>query len=162
MENRMTITPFYWKLIGGGLAALLVGVFVASWLARGREIDRLKDWQSTVVLSATQATVEPDKKGNRKMLSPDQVPSAIAALRRTADNAESTLASIDQAALKDKAISDKLDAALDSILADNDKKAEGSNAAIKALLERKATGDREKDCAAMDADSQAPWTGWRN
>lgn len=158
----MTITPLYWKLIGGGLAALLIGVFVASWLARGREIDRLKEWQATVVLSATQATVEPDKKGKRKLLSPDQVPAAIAALKRTADNAESTLANIDRAALKDKAISDKLDAALDSLLADNEKKAEGSSAAIRALLERKATGDREQDCAAMEADSQAPWSGWRN
>lgn len=155
------ITPLYWKLIGGGIAALLIGVFVASWMARGREINRLTEWQDTVVYVTTQATVPADKKGKRGLLDPSQVPGAIAALRSSVDHAESTLANIDQSALKDKAISDKLDAALTSILDDQDKKAEGSNAAIRALLERKATGDREKDCAIMEADSDAAWNGWR-
>jgi len=156
------MTTIQWKLIGGGVLALLVGIFVASWLARGREIDRLKDYQSTVVLAATQATVEPDKNGKRKLLNPDAVPAAIAALRRTADNAESTLASIDQAALKDKAIQARLDEQLSQILAGQDRAAAGSSATIRDLLQRRASGDPEQDCKAMETDSNTPWTGWRN
>lgn len=156
------MTAIQWKLIGGGVLALLVGIFVASWLARGREIDRLKDYQSTVVLAATQATVEPDKNGKRKLLNPDAVPAAIAALRRTADNAESTLASIDQAALKDKAIQARLDEQLSQILAGQDRAAAGSSATIRDLLQRRASGDPEQDCKAMETDSNTPWTGWRN
>lgn len=156
------MTTIQWKLIGGAVLALLVGIFVASWLARGREIDRLKDYQSTVVLAATQATVEPDKNGKRKLLNPDAVPAAIAALRRTADNAESTLASIDQAALKDKAIQARLDEQLSQILAGQDRAAAGSSATIRDLLQRRASGDPEQDCKAMETDSNTPWTGWRN
>lgn len=156
------MTTIQWKLIGGAVLALLVGIFVASWLARGREIDRLKDYQSTVVLAATQATVEPDKNGKRKLLNPDAVPAAIAALRRTADNAESTLASIDQAALKDKAIQARLDEQLSQILASQDRAAAGSSATIRDLLQRRASGDPEQDCKAMETDSNTPWTGWRN
>lgn len=156
------MSTFQWKLIGGAIGALLIGVFLASWLARGREIDRLKEYQSTVVMAATQATVEPDKNGKRKLLSPDAVPAAIAALRRTADNAESTLASIDQAALKDKAIQAKLDEQLSAILAGQDKAAAGSSATIRDLLARRPSGDAAQDCKVMEEDSNAPWNGWRN
>ena len=156
------MSTFQWKLIGGAIGALLIGVFIASWLARGREIDRLKEYQSTVVLAATQATVEPDKNGKRKLLSPDAVPAAIAALRRTADNAESTLASIDQAALKDKAIQAKLDEQLSAILAGQDKAAAGSSATIRDLLTRRPSGNAAEDCKVMEEDSNAPWNGWRN
>jgi hypothetical protein len=156
------MTTMYWKLIGGGVLALLVGAFVASWLARGREIDRLTDYQNTVVLATTQATVEPDRKGKRKLLDPDAVPAAIAALRRTADNAESTLASIDQAALKDKAIQRRLDEQLALILEGQDQAATGSSAAIRDLLARRPSGDATQDCKVMEQDSNAPWDGWRN
>jgi hypothetical protein len=155
------MTPLQWKLIGGGVLAMIAGIFIASWLSRGAEIERLAEWQQTVVLATTAATVEPDKKGIRKVLEPSQVPAAIAALKRSADNAESTLASIDQAALKDKAIERKLDEQLSLLLADQDQRAKGSAATIKDLLKRAATGDREKDCAVMESDSEAAWNGWR-
>ena len=156
------MTTLQWKLIGGAVLALLVGVFVASWLARGREIDRLNDWQDTVVLAATQATVEPDKNGKRKHLDPGAVPAAVAALRRTADNAESTLAAIDQVALKDKAIQRQLDEQLAAILMGQDRAAAGSSATIRDLLQRRASGDPAQDCKVMEQDSNTPWDGWRN
>lgn len=152
----------YWKLIGGGILAVLVGIAVASWLARGREIVRLSDWQATVIDTTTLATVDPDDKGRRKLLSAAQVPGAIAALKRSFDNASTTLATIDAAALKDKAISDKLDASLAAILADQAKRSAGTNATIADLLNRKSSGDAAKDCAVISADSETPWNGWRN
>lgn len=155
------LSPTAWKLIGGGIVVVLVGVFIASWMARGREIERLADWQSTVVQATTLATVEPDKKGNRDLLDPNQVPAAIAALRRSADNATAQLEAIDQAALKDKALQRRLDEQLAAILDSQDRSAEGTRARLNDLLTRQATGDREQDCAIMENDSNAPWDGWR-
>lgn len=157
----MSINKFYAKLIGGAILAIIVGVFIASWLARGREIDRLTEWQSTVIHSATLATVEPDKNGNRKLLTADSVPAAISALKATADNANAALASIDAAALKDKALQRKLDEQLAAILASQDENAAGAKARIADLLKRQSTGDRDKDCQIMEDDSNAAWNGWR-
>lgn len=159
MGYRMT--TLYWKLIGGGIAVILIGVFIASWLARGAEIERLSEWQSTVVQATTLATVEPDSKGRRAALDPSQVPAAIAALRRTADNATSQLEAIDQASLRDQALQRRLDEQLAAILDSQDRSAEGTRARLNDLLTRQATGDREQDCAIMENDSNAPWDGWR-
>ena len=156
------IPKLYMKLIAGGIIAILIGVFIASWLARGREIDRLASWQQTVVDTTTLATVEPDAKGQRKLLTPEQVPGAIAALKQSFVNADQLLAAIDQAALKDAAISDKLDANLASILEDQARRSAGVNATISALLNRKPSGDKTLDCEAMASDSEAAWNGWRN
>lgn len=155
------MTPIYWKLIGGAVVAILLGILVASWMARGREIDRLASWQTTVVSVTTDATVEPGKDGKRKVLTAEQVPGAIAALKRTADNAESTLAGIDKAALQDKEMQRKLDQQLSTILEGQDKSAEGSAATIRELVARVSTGDKGKDCELMDQDSNAAWDGWR-
>lgn len=155
------MTPFYWKLIGGGVLAIVVGIFVASYLARGAKIDRLESWQNSVVIAATDATVETDSKGKRKLLSPDAVPAAISGLKRTADSCASTLAGIDTAAKREKDIQAKLDEQLSAILDSQDKSAESTGAKLRDLLARKATGDREKDCALMEADSNAAWDGWR-
>lgn len=157
----MNINALYAKLIGGAILALVVGVFVASYIARGAKIERLENWQTTVVNAATAATVEPDKNGNRKSLTPESVPAAIAVLKQTADNAGAALASIDAAALKDKALQRKLDEQLTAILASQDESAAGAKARIADLLKRGTTGDKDKDCEVMAADSNAAWDGWR-
>lgn len=155
------MSTLYIKLIAGAVIAAVLGIGVSSWLARGARIDRLEDWQATVVLAATTATVAPDKDGKRTLLQPSQVPSAIAALRSSKDAAESTLAGIDMAAVRDKAVSARLDSLLASVLEGQDATAAGTKARITDLLTRQATGDREKDCQAMEADSNAAWDGWR-
>jgi hypothetical protein len=151
----------YWKLIGGAVGALLLGVLVASWMARGREIARLTEWQDTVVQATTAATVEPDKNGKRKLLLPTQVPAAIAALKSSFDSADQALAAISYNAQTEKAISDKLDANLAAILSSQDKTAAGINSTVKALQAHKGTGDKTADCAVMTVDSSAAWDGWR-
>lgn len=155
------MTPLHFKLIGGAIAAILIGLLVTSWLARGREIDRLESWQTTIVGVTTDATVEPGKDGKRKLLTPEQVAGAIAGLKRSYDAAESTLAGIDQAAEKDKAIQRQLDEQLAAILAGQDKSAEGSAATIRALVARVSSGNAEEDCKVMEDDSNAAWDGWR-
>lgn len=97
----------------------------------------------------------------RKLLTPESVPAAISALKSTADNANAALASIDAAALKDKALQRKLDEQLAAILASQDEDAAGAKARIADLLKRGTTGDKDKDCEVMAADSNAAWDGWR-
>jgi len=157
----MNINALYLKLIGGAVLALLVGAFVAAFLARGAKIERLEELQDTIVQSATLATVAPDKNGKRLLLTPDSVPAAIAALKATADNANAALAGIDAAALKDKAIQRKLDEQLATILASQSEESAGAKARIADLLKRGTTGDKDKDCEVMAADSNAAWDGWR-
>lgn len=157
----MNINALYAKLIGGAVLALIIGVFIASWLARGAKIERLEELQSTIVHAATLATVEPDKKGKRLLLTPDSVPAAIAALKSTADNANAALTAIDAAALKDKALQRKLDEQLAAILASQEEEAAGTKARITDLLKRGSTGDKDKDCQVMAEDSNAAWDGWR-
>lgn len=142
--------------MGGGVIAAALGIGVASWLARGAEIERLSDWQTSVTLAVAQA----GKPGTK--LKPSEVPAAIQALRFSRDNAEHALNSIDAAALKDKAIQAKLDEQLAAILDSQDETAAGTRARITDLLTRKATGDKEADCATIEADSNAAWNGWRN
>lgn len=155
------LVPAYWKLILAGVIAALVGVGIASWLSRGAKIDRLEEWKMSVVLAATNATVPPDKSGKRGLLDPNQVVPAIMALQRTNISCASTLETIDRTAVAEKTVQAKLDAQLSAILESQDKSAESTKARITDLLTRQATGDREKDCSIMDADSNAAWDGWR-
>lgn len=146
----------YVKLIGGAVGAAALGIGIASWLARGAEIERLEDWQSSITLSVAQAT------GPGTKLKPSEVPAAIQAIKSSRDNAEAELVAIDAAAIKDKALQTKLDEQLAAILDSQDETAESTRSRITDLLNRKATGDREADCATMEADSNAAWNGWRN
>jgi hypothetical protein len=157
----MTLPPLAWKLIGGAVIAVMIGILFTSWMARGREIDRLNSWQTTVIGVTTDATVKPDAKGKRALLSAEAVPGAIAALKRSFDNADSTLAGISAQSLQDKALQRQLDQQLAAILAGQDKSAGASAATIRALVARVSTGDKGKDCELMDQDSNAAWDGWR-
>lgn len=155
------MTMLQWKLIGGAIGALMLGILVASWMSRGREIAHLQEWRSTVVQAATLATVEPDSKGKRKLLGPSAVPAAIAALKASFDSASFTLNGIDAKAKGEAALSKKLDSNLSAILAEQDRRAAGVAAAISDLQDRKPTGDVSKDCAVMESDSNMAWDGWR-
>ena len=155
------MNSLYLKLIGGAIVAVLIGVLFTSWLSRGREIERLDSWQTTVISVTTDATVNPDGKGNRKLLTAEAVPGAIAGLKRSYDSAASTLAGISADSLKDKALQRQLDQQLAAILAGQDKSAGASAATIKALIARVSTGDPEKDCKQVDQDSNAAWDAWR-
>jgi hypothetical protein len=135
------------------MCAALLGIGTASWLSRGARIENLEAWQSTVTLATAQAS-------NAKSLKPEQVPTAIAVLRGDRDRAEAVLAGIDKAALQDKVIQARLDSQLSAILDSQDQSAEGTRARLTDLLTRQATGDRDKDCLAMAADSNAAWDGW--
>lgn len=113
LEERKMPSAFVMKLIGAGIVVLALIGLIWSWQARGARIEALEGWQTTVVESATLATVRPDENGRRKALAPEDVPAAIAALSSSLQSAEATLRSISEGTLTAKAASDAADRALD-------------------------------------------------
>lgn len=156
------MTPNQLKLIGGGIAALLLGLLVASWIHRGQVIEELTGWQDTVIIATTDATVEPDSKGKRKLLLASQVAPAISGLKRSLDNATATLESMSAAAIVQKTMSDNLDRQLKSTLEGQVIMFKQQAQTIKALNARISSGDAKVDCEMLiEGDSKSAWEGWK-
>jgi hypothetical protein len=149
------------KIVGIAVACVAIVVLTMSWLSRGQEIDRLKEWQATVVTSTTDATVTPDAKGIRKALTPVQVPAAIAALKRSLDSATGALddASANVEAAKQRA--DNADKALANSTLIFEQRYQSAEKRIAALDKRPAAADPAKACLNMTSDSKAAWEGWK-
>ncbi len=149
------------KLAGIGLALIMLVTLVMSWMARGQEIASLKQWQSTVVISATDATVLPDSKGKRKLLDPASVPSAIAGLKRSYDSCHGAIDAANQIALTAKQRADNADAALANQLTLFQQSYSSAEKRITALAERKPEATPDLQCQAVTTDSRSAWEGWK-
>lgn len=149
------------RLAGTAAAAVALMVLAMSWMGRGQEIARLTEWQQTVVNSATVATVEPDAKGVRKTLKPEQVVGAIQSLKWSRDNAYESLDGINQRAAEAKARADNADKALANATVIFEQRFSSAEKRI-AALDKKTPGKTLADqCAAIQADSKAAWEGWK-
>lgn len=155
------MSSLYMKLIGAGVLALAIGAFVLSYINRGREIEALENWQVAVQVAVTDATVEPDKKGVRKLVAPESVVPAINALKNSLDNCAGTLDGITERSLAAEQISRVLDEGLADLLKAQDRQGATLNKRLESLSGRTSTGDRDLDCKAMEADSTSAWEGWR-
>lgn len=150
------------RLIGASIAAVLIAGFVLSWFDRGRKIEALENWQVAVQVAVTDATVEPDKKGVRKLVNVETVVPAINALKRSLDNCAGELDNISERSLAAEKVSNVLDQGLADLLKEQGKQAASMNRRLESLANRKSTGNAAADCEAMDADSAAAWNGWSN
>ena len=151
-----------WIKLGLGLAALLALLgLVWSWHSRGQQIDALESWQTTVVLAATDATVEPGADGKRKTLKPEQVPSAISALKSSLDSANTALDQITLQANTAKTRADAADKALAAQTADFDRRYATASRRIDVLQARKPAATPAESCAAQSEDSKTAWEGWK-
>jgi len=149
------------KLAGIGLAVLAIVGLAFSWSVRGQEIARLTDWQNTVVLATTAATVEPDAKGVRKTLKPEQVAAAIAGLKRTSDSCLEASAERDRITSEAVTRANNADKALANV--QTIMRGEYSSAAkrIQALEQVKAQPTPALSCQQVGGDSKAAWEGWK-
>lgn len=156
------MTGIQLKLIGAGVAAILLCLLIFSWVSRGNKIDELRGWQQTVRLATTNATVEPDKNGKRKLLDIESIVPAIDALHATAESCSAKLDEISAASEREAEISSKLDSGLSDFLKQADKSFAGQREVIEDLATRKSTGDPAADCKlSIEGDSETPWDGWR-
>jgi hypothetical protein len=149
------------KLVGLAIGIAAMFAFVTSWMARGQEIHRLKDWQATVVLVTTDAIVKPDAKGIRKPLAPEQVPAAIGSLDRSLASCSANVEIANSVALSAKAgqvLADKALANANVLLAND---YSSSKKRIDALASAKPGATPDLQCQAIGADSKAAWEGWK-
>lgn len=149
------------KIAGIAIACGALVALVFSWSSRGQTIERMQDWQDNVVLVTTDATVEPDKKGKRKLLDPSAVASAIAGLKRTADSclgASAERTRITEEAVKRANAADLALANVQTIMRGEYSSAEKR---IEALERVKAAPTPDLQCKAVAEDSRAAWEGWK-
>lgn len=149
------------KLGGGAIAlAALLGLAL-SWSSRGQEIIALTAWQNAVIVSVTDATVEPNAKGIRKPLTIVQVPAAIAGLKRGLDSCQAARVQSNLLADGAKQRADLADKALATanVLFRNEYGSVSKR--IEALAHTKAAPTPELQCQAIGADSKAAWEGWK-
>lgn len=149
------------QLAGIAIAAAAILTLFMSWSARGQQIASLEDWQRTVVNATTAATVEPDAKGVRKTLAPDQVPAAIAGLKRTNDSCLAASAERDRLTQEARTRADNADKALAAFQAVMQGEYSSAEKRIKALEGVKAAPTPELACQAVGVDSKAAWEGWK-
>lgn len=147
----------------GAIAIAVVGLVALafSWSARGQEITRLAEWQSSVVNVTTAATVEPDAKGKKAMLRPDQVPAAITALKRSNDSCQAASDQRDRITADAVSRADNADRALAAFQVALKGEYSSAEKRIKALESVKAAPTPALQCQAIGADSKAAWEGWK-
>lgn len=149
------------QIAAGAIALAALVALVMSWSARGQRIEALEGWQATVVQATTLATVEPNAKGQRKTLKPEQIAAAIAGLKRTADSCLAASAERDRIVRDAKARADAADMALANVQVILQGEFSSAEKRIKALEAVKAQPTPELQCQAIGVDSKAAWEGWK-
>ncbi len=149
------------KLGGAAIVAALLLSLVASWVSRGQEIDRLKDWQNQVAVAATDAIVEPNAKGIRKPLPLNEVPHTITILGMNMRTSLMTMRSMtaDTEAARQRAAD--ADKALASATMVFEQRFTSAEKRIAALDNRKPAADPATQCLNVAADTKAVWEGWK-
>lgn len=149
------------QIAAGAIAVALLVALMMSWMARGQQIDALQSWQATVIQATTAATVEPDSKGQRKLLASTAVPAAIAGLKRSWDSCQAASRQRDEIAAEQKRRTDAADQALANVQTILRGEYSSAEKRIKALEQVKAAPTPELQCQAIGADSKAAWEGWK-
>jgi hypothetical protein len=159
--TKLNPTAWAWKV---GIAVVVIAAFwilAMGYMARGQKIESLEEWQRSVILATTDATVPADKQGKRKLLKPEQIAPAIAALKRTSDSCLAASAERDRIAADAKARADNADRALANVQTILRGEFNSAEARIRALESVKRQPTPELSCQQSAADSKAAWEGWK-
>lgn len=152
-----------WLTLKLGLQ-FVAGLFVLGLLYyandQRHQVQRLSDFQSGVVLAASQATVEPDKNGNIKLLKPEQVAAAIATLKSNEVAARTTIKSMSVDTQREKARADKADANLAATLKKLASVYSISNKRI-VYLENRLAVPPDQTCKVIEDDTNSAWDNWK-
>lgn len=159
--TKLNPTAWAWKIAALVVVVAAFWILAVAYMARGDQIESLEEWQRSVMIVTTDATVEPDAKGKRKMLNPEQVVSAISGLKRSADSCLAASAERTRIAAEAKQRADNADAALANVQTVLRGEFSSAEARIKALEEVKRQPTPELSCQQSAADSKAAWEGWK-
>lgn len=141
------------KVAAVAIPVIALVALVLSWQSRGREIERLQEWQTVVVSDV-------EKASGSKNLKPEDVPAAIAALASSLDSAYDALDKITADTREAKRKSDENDAALRRDLEQAQQRYRAASARITDLERRKPAATPEEASRAIEDDSKAAWQGW--
>ncbi len=152
-----------WAVRLGAVVIVIAAFWILAmgYMARGEKIASLEEWQRSVILATTDATVPPGKDGKRGLLKPEQIVPAIAALKRTSDSCLAASAERDRITADAKARADAADLALANVQTVLRGEFSSAEARIKALEEVKRQPTPELSCQQSAADSKAAWEGWK-
>lgn len=149
------------QIAAGAIALAALVALVMSWSARGQTIESLEGWRAGIVEATTLATVEPDKKGQRKLLKPAQIAAAIAGLKRTADSCLAASAERNRIAEDAVRRANAADLALANVQTIMQGEFSSAEKRIKALEAIKAAPTPQLQCQQIGVDSKAAWEGWK-
>lgn len=149
------------KIVVGVIVVAVFWILAVAYMARGDKIKALTEWQNGVIQTVTLATVEPDSKGKRKLLKPEQINSAVAGLARTSNSCLAASAERSRLAEESKARADAADRALANVQTILRGQFQSAEARIKALESATAQPTPTLQCEAIRQDSKAAWEGWQ-
>lgn len=157
------LSPTAWAIRAGVLVVVIAAFWILAiaYIARGDQIKSLEGWQTGVVEATAAATVLPGKDGKRKLLKPEQINAAIAALASSRDSCLAVSAERSRIAEDAKRRAGNADAALASVQTVLRGEYSSAAARIKALEEVKRQPTPELSCQQSAADSKAAWEGWK-
>jgi hypothetical protein len=149
-------------LAGTAIIAALLLTLVTSWMSRGQEIARLKEWQGQVVLATTDAYAFADEPGKvRKSFAPEDVPHAIDMLGHNVKTLLTAQAALTHDTEQAKLRADNADRALANATVLFEQRYQSAEKRIAALDNRPPAATPELQCQAIGIDSKAPWEAWR-
>jgi hypothetical protein len=149
-----------WGFVKSFGPIVLVGLFFGLWHHSAALDSEHSGQRDRLIAVVTQATVPPDKAGNRKPLSPDDAVKAELGIIRERNNKATVLDKISASTKAAKIIDTASDAHLADTQSRNIRDAIRSSRVIADLASEKATGNAATDAAAIDKASQTAWANW--
>lgn len=152
--------------VGLPIIAILMIVSAALWARRVIDVTRLERDQAVADVAdfrriVTDATMPPDSRGVRVLLSIADAKGALAGVIRDRTDARTSLARVDRETKAAKVRADRADAALAQAQAANLRRLGAAQARIDELSRARPAATAAENAAAIDDDSKAAWEAWR-
>lgn len=151
------VLPILALALIAGAALWARGVIERTRLERDQAVADVADFRRIV----TDATVPPDAKGERPLLSTADAKGALAGAIRDRDDARVTLARVDRETKAAKVRADRADATLAQTQAANLRRLGAAQTRIDQLERARPSASAAENEAAIDDDSRAAWEAWR-
>lgn len=152
------LDPYMGAIKLGGIAIIsgLLIYLALDYRHRGREIERLEEWQEGVISSVTKAA------GTKDRIPASDVATVIDTLAENKAECDRTLLAIDESTTAAKDDSDAADRGLESELRQAQQKYRAALTKIADLEKRQpVSGTCAEKLDTITGDSEAAWKGWQ-
>ena len=157
LKVAKVILPIFALMLLVGAALWARSAIERTRLERDAAVADVADFRRIV----TDATVPPDAKGERPLLSIADAKGALAGVIRDRTDARTSLARVDRETKAAKVRADRADATLAQTQAANLRRLGAAQARIDELARARPSASAAENAAAIDDDSKAAWEAWR-